>query len=221
MTNEATFTPLDLTTWPRSQMFHYFTQMAPTGYSLTVQIDVTLMRNALKSRNVKFFPAYLWLVTKMLNKQVEFRIAMKDEVLGFWYGLTPLYATFHDDDETISLMWTEFCDDFHEFYNRYLDNKRLYGGNHGILSQQHQTPPPNAYTVSCLPWIEFKHFAVHGYENKPYYFLSVEAGKFVEQGNSVMMPLSITAHHATTDGWHNKRFLDDLQKAMNEPEEWL
>lgn len=39
-----TFTPIDLRTWPRAQVFTYFSKMAPTGYSLTVDVDVTAMR---------------------------------------------------------------------------------------------------------------------------------------------------------------------------------
>jgi chloramphenicol O-acetyltransferase type A len=217
----ANFTPLDMQNWPRSQMFYYFTQMAPTGYSMTAQVNITIIRNTLKANNIKFFPAYIWLVTKTLNKQTEFKVAMKDDVLGYWDSLMPLHSTFHDDDKTFSFMWTEYCEDFHEFNERYLDNQRLYKDTHGILSQPHQMPPPNAYTVSCLPWIEFQHFAVHSYENKPYYFPSVEAGKFINQGNSVTMPLSITVHHATTDGWHIKCFLEDLQEAMDGIGEWI
>lgn len=216
----ATFHPLDIQSWPRGQMFYYFTQMAPTGYSLTAHVNVTVMRNTLKTHITKFFPAYLWLVTKMLNKQVEFKVAVKNDGLGYWDSLTPLYATVHDDDKTFSLMWTEYCGDFYEFYERYLNNQKLYNDNHGILSQAQQ-PPPNAYTVSCLPWIEFQHFAVHSYENKPYYFPSIEAGKFIQQGNSLIMPLSITAHHPTTDGWHIKCFLEELQKSMDCPEAWI
>jgi chloramphenicol O-acetyltransferase type A len=37
----------------------------------------------------------------------------------------------------------------------------------------------------------------------------------------MLLPLSMTLHHATTDGWHVKQFLEDLQHAMNDPEEWL
>lgn len=74
--NAVDFIPLDLQNWPRGQMFHYFSQTAPTGYSLTVHMDVTIMRNTLKTNNIKFFPAYLWLVTKMLNQQVEFKIVI-------------------------------------------------------------------------------------------------------------------------------------------------
>lgn len=29
------------------------------------------------------------------------------------------------------------------------------------------------------------------------------------------MPLSLTCHHATTDGWHVHRFLERLQKSMD------
>lgn len=215
------FYPLNLQSWPRSQMFYYFTQMAPTGYSITIKMDIKIMRNTLKARNINFFPAYLWLVTKMINRQIEFKVAIKDGTLGYWDTLTPLYATFHDDDKTISLMWTEYSENFAEFYECYLNNQKIYQHNHGLLAQQLQMPPPNSYTVSCVPWIEFDHFAVHSYENKPYYFPSIEAGKFVEYDNTILMPLSITAHHATTDGWHVKEFLNDLQDAMNNPKTWI
>lgn len=80
-------------------------------------------------------------------------------------------------------MWTEYDDDYEVFYQRYMENQSRYGKNHGVLAQQHMTPPPNAYTVSTIPWISFKHFAVHTHDNKPYFFPSVEAGKIFEDMN--------------------------------------
>ena len=124
--------------------------MAPTGYSLTVKLDITKMKAALDNTGLKFFPAYLWLVTKTLNVQQEFRIAEKEGQIGFYDTLTPLYASFHEDDKTFSLMWTEYSDDFRTFYNAYLQNQQQYGDNHGVLAQPDQLPPPNAYTVSCV-----------------------------------------------------------------------
>ena len=38
------FTPIDDNAWPRREMFCYFSKMAPTGYSLTVNLDVTNLR---------------------------------------------------------------------------------------------------------------------------------------------------------------------------------
>ena len=103
-----TFTTIDLRTWPRAQVFTYFAKMAPTGYSLTVDMDVTAMRAALKAAGLRFFPAYLWLTTRCLCEQTEFRLAEREGKLGYYDTLTPLYATFHEDDHTFSLMWTPY-----------------------------------------------------------------------------------------------------------------
>ena len=221
MDRNPTFTPIDPATWKRGQTFWYFSKMAPTGYSLTIDLDVTHMKAVLKKNGFKFFPAYLWLVTKLLSQQEEFKIAEVNGQLGYYDTLTPLYATFHEDDKTFSLLWTEYDDHFPTFHAAYIEHQRKYGKNHGILARPGEVPPPNAYTVSCVPWISFGHFAVHSYENKPYYFPSVEAGKFYEKDGRLMMPLSLTCHHATTDGWHIHRFLEELQTEMDHFEDFL
>ena len=215
------FTTIDLQTWPRAQMFYYFSQMAPTGYSMTVNIDVTSLHKTVKTAQLKFFPSYLWLITKNLNNQTEFKIAKKEEVLGYYDTLTPLYASFHDDDKTFSLMWTDFNDDFHTFYENYIDNQKQYSTNHGVLTQPLTPPPENSYTVSCIPWVTFDHFAIHSYENKPYYFPSVEAGKLFQQDGRIRMPLSLTCHHATTDGYHISQFLNQLNNDIIHFEQYL
>lgn len=215
------FTPIDMHTWPRGQVFWYFSHMAPTGYSLTVELDVTTLRQTAKEAGVKFFPCYLWLVTKAFNRQTAFRLAQQDGVLGYYDTLTPLYAHFHEDDQTFSLMWTAWSDRFPDFYQAYLDNQARFGGVHGVLSQPQTPPPANAYTVSCIPWVQFTHFAVHSYENKPYYFPSVEAGRFFERDGRLLMPLSITCHHAATDGIHVHQFLHDLQTDMDSFAQYL
>ena len=171
-----TFTPIDLAVWPRIQTFYYFSQMAPTGYSLTVELDVTALRRTLKQRDLKFYPAYLWLVTKNLNADPAFRLAKQGEQIGTYDTLTPLYAVFHEDDKSFSMMWTEFDPDFSAFYRAFTENQARYGANHGFLAQPEPPPPANAYTVSCVPWVSFQHFAVHSYGLKDYFFPSVEAG---------------------------------------------
>lgn len=214
------FTPIDFNTWPRREMFYYFSKMAPTGYSLTVNLDVTHLRKTVKEAGLKFFPAYLWLVTRCLSQQPEFKCAIKDGQLGYYDTLTPLYATMHPETHTISLMWTQFCESFPEFHQRYVENQKKYGDHHGVLSRP-ELPPENAYTVSCVPWVDFTHFSVQSYENKDYFFPSVEAGKMTEVNGKWKMPLSLTCHHATTDGWHIQQFLSHLQESMDTFERFL
>lgn len=208
------FTPIDFNTWPRREMFYYFSKMAPTGYSLTVDVDATLLLKKLKSSSRKFFPTYLWLVTTSLNRQQEFKIAYREGEFGCYDTLTPLYAVFHNDDKTISLMWTEYDEEYSVFYDRYMENQKKYGGNHGLLSQPGSPPPANAYTVSAVPWISFRSFSLQT-DNREYFFPSVEAGRIYEADGRMLMPLSVTCHHATTDGYHVNMFLKELQKVMD------
>ena len=79
-----------------------------------------------------------------------------------------------------------------------------------------KTWPRGRMFYYCVPWISFKHFAVHSYENKPYVFPSVEAGKIYDsEDGRKLLPLSITCHHAATDGYHVDRFLKELQREMD------
>ena len=45
--------------------------------------------------------------------------------------------------------------------------------------------------------------------------ITVEAGRFIEKNGEIKLPLSITVHHSTTDGWHINKFLDELQYAIH------
>lgn len=215
------FQPIDMETWPMAQAFYYYTQMAPTSYTVNVNIDVTILRKILKARGYKFFPAYLYSVTKAISKQPELRVSLQDNILGHWDSLTPTYPQFHEDDKTTSLLWTEYHDNFEVFYRQYLTDTNQHGGSHGILSSK-GAPPPNAYIISCIPWFTFESFSVHNHGIKNYYVPSFEAGGFTERSDGkIMMPLSVTVHHATTDGYHLKAFFEELQRTMNTPHEWL
>lgn len=220
MSSSVSFKPVDLDTWPMAQTYYFYTKYAITTYTLNVDVDVTILRKTLKSKGYKFFPAYLYLVTKAIENIPELRMAKKDDVLGCWDSLSPTYPQFHEDSHTVSLIWTEYSDDFHEFYNRYLEDTKLYGNNPRELFSKGR-PLPNTYMISCIPWFTFNSFSLHNHGIKDYFFPSFEAGGFKEQDGKTIMPLSITVHHATTDGYHIKLFLDELGDLMNNPQKWL
>ena len=79
-----TFTPFDPARWPRREVFHYFSAIAPTGYSLTVRLDVTALRRTLRTRGLRFYPAYLWAVTRCLSAHPECTTAVRDGQPAAW-----------------------------------------------------------------------------------------------------------------------------------------
>lgn len=220
MIQQPIFTPFDMQSWNRREIFHYFSQMAPTAYSITTKIDITYTKSALVERKLKFFPAYLWLTTTVANRFPELTTAVCDGKVGRWNCLTPLYAQFHEDDKSISLLHLKYNDSFSEFYQGYMENRQRYGDKHGLLPQAPEFPPPNSYTVSCLPWIEFDGFSLQTKSESPYFFPTIECGKMI-MGERILLPLSITVSHAACDGWHISQFIDELQQMLDSPDKWI
>ena len=90
-----TFTPFDPARWPRREVFHYFSAIAPTGYSLTVRLDVTALRRTLRTRGLRFYPAYLWAVTRCLSAHPEFTTAVRDGQPTAWRSPRPAVPAAH------------------------------------------------------------------------------------------------------------------------------
>ncbi|WPC42191.1 CatA-like O-acetyltransferase [Clostridium sp. JS66] len=215
------FHAIDMDTWTRAHTYNYFTKTVSTLiYSINVTVDVTILRNTLKSKGLKFFPTYLYLVTRAIGKQQEFLMTMQDNVLGYWDCQTPFYPVFHEDNKTITFLWTEYDEDFEVFYKSYISDMKQYGKSHDIMLSK-ETPPSNNYIISCIPWFSFNGLSMQLQNAKNYYAPIFEAGGFTETNGTIMMPLSITVNHAVVDGYHIKLLLQELQWAMNHPEEWI
>ena len=216
----TTFQPINFETWERRQYFYYFTKMLPTGYSLTVEIDITETRKAAKERGIPFMATYLYVVSRQLSAQPEMRISTLNDQLGTFDVLHPSYAIFHDDDKTISNMWTEYSPSFTSFLAQYLNDRELYAENHGP-SAKPIAPPPNLCMVGMLPWVSFTHYSPVPYQQSDCYFPVIEAGKFFERNGRTLMPISVMAQHAVADGYHTSNLFNEIQAAFLSPKEWI
>lgn len=216
----TSFHPIDVEHWNRRQYFYYFTKMLPTGFSISIEADITNTYQWVKAHNKKFFPAYLFLTSKLISEQPEFRVAYLNEQLGCYDILHPSYAVFHQDDKTMSNMWTAYVPEFSRFYENYMDDQVKYGNVHGILSKP-DMPPQNSCMIGMLPWTQFTSYSPIPYADKNMYFPVIQAGRFYEKDGKKYMPLSITVHHAVADGYHVGLFLDKFKDRMADPESWI
>lgn len=218
---DLTFEKIDMGTWQRAQSFYYYTEIVtPISYTVNIDINVTRIRKTAKNRNLKFFPAYLYAVSRAILNQREFRLAVKDGELGSWNYLTPQYPVFHENNKTFSFLWTEYVEDFNRFHESYMEDARLYG-NRADLILPKGSPPGNCYIISCVPWFSFNGLSFHMQNVEGYYLPVFVSGAFREENGDTFMPLSITINHAAADGYHIHVFMNDLQRLMNQPEQWL
>ncbi|MDE7372502.1 MAG: chloramphenicol acetyltransferase CAT, partial [Clostridia bacterium] len=90
------FKPIDINTWPRAEEYRLFTEKWSTiCYTVTVKVSVQNTVSFLKEKGIKFVPAILWLITRELQKQENFMLAVKDGKLGKWEAIHPMYPVIN------------------------------------------------------------------------------------------------------------------------------
>lgn len=208
------FTPIDLTSWPRREHFHYYRNILPCGYSVTVPLDVTALWEQCREKGLKFYPSFIWCVSHTILAHPAFRMGVDGEGNpGTHDVLHPNYTVFHEDDHTFSDLWTAHNEDFSLFYENFLADLAQYGGNHGMKAKPNQ--PANFYCISCVPWLDFTGYSSTVPGGSPQLFPVMTYGKFADKDGRRTVPLAINIAHAAADGWHTARFVQDLQAFVN------
>lgn len=214
------FNVIDIKQWPRKPYFEHYTSVHECTYSMTLNVDVSLLLQSLRARGLKFYPAFIYMVTRVVNERVEFRTSYHPKpLLGYWDSMTPSYTYFHHDDQTFSCVWTEFSDDFSRFHNRYEQDMERYRDVKGIFVKEN--PPPNTFFISMIPWASFRGFNLNMTNGNTNFRPIITGGKFAEQGGRMLLPIALQVHHAVCDGYHASLFFQDLQTLADSCNEWL
>jgi chloramphenicol O-acetyltransferase type A len=214
------FQPIDLDTWSRRPYFEHYLNRVKCTYSMTANIDITQLLGELKLRGMKLYPAFIYMITTVVNNHPEFRTCFDSEGrLGIWETMSPGFTVFHDDDKTFSSIWTLYSEDFGEFYSRYLEDVERYGCVKQLFAKANE--PANTFPVSSIPWVSFTGFNLNVYDNGSYLLPIFTIGKYEKQDGRVLLPLSVQLHHAVCDGYHAGLLFRDMQQLADRCREWL
>lgn len=143
------YTPVDLSRWARREHFEAFQSFAECTINQTVLIDITVLRKHIKEVGWKFYPTIIFLLSKIMNRHPEFRMAMKDNELVIWNEIHPSYTIFHPETETFSSLWSHFDGNMHHFQNTYAEDVARYGNNLAYWPKEESRE--NVFFVSSIP----------------------------------------------------------------------
>ncbi|WP_433752591.1 type A chloramphenicol O-acetyltransferase [Paenibacillus amylolyticus] len=213
------FNPIVLDQWDRKPYFDHYLNQVRCTYSITANLDITLLSTELKLKGLKFYPALIYMISSVVNAHREFRTSFDAEGrLGYWDEMSPSYTIFHEDDKRFSTIWTTFHEDFETFHNRYLEDMKNYKDHKLFVAKPHE--PPNTFPVSSIPWVNFTGFNLNIYNEGTYLLPIFTMGKYVQQNDKVYLPLSIQLHHAVCDGYHAGVLFNELQSLADCCHEW-
>lgn len=206
------FTTIDFDQWNRGDLFRFYIEKMRIVMSLTVDIDVTNLKIYAKKHCIRFYPLTLWVVSKAINSHDEFKYSWDaNGNLIQWDYVSPSYTDFHGEDESFTKLVTEYSEDLFEFCSRVQADRQRHKNDRAVLKDQ----PPNFFDASCLPWVKYRHFDVHVFDEGKFLAPVVTWGKYEEEHGRLMMPLTMNIHHAVADGFHLSRFFNEVQEMIN------
>lgn len=211
---------IDMEHWERKEHYQYYQTLVRSNYTLTANLNITPLVQAIKTRRLKFYPVFLYITSTAVNRIKEMRMAKdKDGHLGYWDECHPSYTIFHKDDCTFSDIWTQYHADFNVFYESCIKDMDEWKDVKGVKTKPGK--PDNFTPISCLPWLSYTSMAYDTPVSSPLYFPVVLFGKYFEQNGEILIPFSAYLPHAVADGYHTSLFINTVQEIANDFEHWM
>lgn len=208
------YTSVDLSRWARREHFEIFQTFAQSTFNQTVQLDITALLKHIKETGWKFYPTMIFLISKIVNRHPEFRMAMKDNELIVWDEVHPNYTIFHNETETFSSLWSHYDGNIHHFQKVYSEDMARYSNNTAYWPKEESRE--NIFFISGIPWVTFTSFNVNVANMQNFFAPMFTLGKYFEQDGKVLLPFAVQVHHSVCDGFHVARLVNELQELCDD-----
>jgi len=213
------FNIIDRENWQRKEYFEHYLQQQTT-FSMTNAINITILMKNLNKKQFKLYPAFIYIITRIVNSHKEFRTCFDSEgKLGYWTEVLPSYTIFDKETCTFSDIWSSNPTTFPEFNFQYKKDVEKYSGTGTMFPK---TPiPENSIPISMIPWSSFTGFNLNINNGGDYLLPIITGGKYCQVNGELFLPVSLQIHHAVCDGYHASIFMNEFQRLANESIEWL
>ena len=205
---------IDLETYPRRSHYEFFKAMAYPYMGMTANVDVTKLVSFANAKGGATFLACLWAAANAANSVPELRQRIVgDNIVEFDHCDTA--HTVAMPDETFCNCRTDCRKTLEEFLVYGKQRQAEAMTRHGFnLTQEDET---NLIFASCVPWVAFTQVIqptpIPADCNPRIVF-----GKYIKEGDKILMPLHIQCNHALVDGRHVGKFFAAFEDLANSVE---
>lgn len=205
---------IDLNDWPRRDHYLYFKDWEYPQFSLCADMDITKFLPQIKGRKMSFTAAIMYLVARVANGIPEFRRRVR-EGDPIEHEVVHPGVTILSKDDLFTFCTVEYQADFIEF-TRNAEEEISQAKAQPSLEEKY--PDDRMFFMTAIPWVSFTSF-MHPLKLSPADSVPRFAwGKYREENQKTVMPLSVQGHHAVMDGLHAGKFYQEFQRLLDQPE---
>ena len=204
---------IDYASWPRREMYEFFSAADQPFYNVAFRLDVTRAYNFAKENSLSFYMVMTYLVTKAINSVEAFRYAKLDGEIVLFDALMPSFTDLKPGAEHFHIV-TMPCDGDIFAFNQ-AAKARSQAQTHFLDTSGESD---QLICFSCLPWVDLtavtnaRDMSAPGNldDSNPH----ITWGKYVRTGDRLELGLSIEVSHRLIDGVHIGQFAQRLEQLI-------
>ena len=207
---------IDKEKYYRKGVYRHFTEDCKCSTSMTARIDVTDLVAFSRKTETRFYINFLYILSKVINSRDDYKMGYNwesDELICYDV-MNPIQYVFHEDTETCSPVYTEYCDDYKMFYEKALNDteKAKETREYGLDASAH----PNWFDASYISWLSYDSMNIELPDGNLYFPPIINWGKYRNENGRLMMPVSVRLNHAIADGYLVANVFRLLEKEIEE-----
>ena len=204
---------IDQSTWPRKEIFDFFSGVSNPFYAVTFRQDVTELYSVCKRKRLSFYYALIYLCCKALSDVPAFRLRIRGKHVVALEEQIPSFTDLKKGSELFYIVTipcrgtlTEFC----------AAAKKISSTQNFFLDAAGQGD--DLVYFSCLPWVDIT--AVTNERDLLFPTARDDSipricwGKYTVENGRVFLGISIEVNHRLIDGVHIGRFAEALTRRI-------
>lgn len=209
---------LDVTMWARKDLFEFFIGFDKPYFNICTNVDISKLIEFLRRRpGTSITLAYHYFALRVANEIEPFRYRLRQgQVLV--HDVIHGGTTVLQPNESFTFAYFNFDKDFDKFITDAQSSVDIVKKGESSFDPR---AADDAIHFTSLPWISFTSFSHARNWNTEDSVPKIAFGKFVKEGERVLLPISVEVHHALVDGVHVGRFITRLEEALANPEAYL
>ncbi|WP_031421907.1 tetratricopeptide repeat protein [Exiguobacterium sp. NG55] len=202
---------IEIETWARRKHFEFFKAFDAPHFNVTANVDVTNLYTYAKESNQSFFKLFLYGAVRAANATPELRYRIRGEEVVEHEVVHPSFTVMLDED-VFNFCAAMFYQDLPTFLQE-VTTRMERAADEVVVGDDE---PDDLLYITSVPWVTFTSIMHPTHQQQHDSVPRIAWGKFERQGERLVMPLSVQAHHALVDGVHIGKYYETLQAWLDQ-----
>ena len=196
---------IDMSAWPRREIYDFFSPISNPFYSVTFTLDVTNLYRYVKERELSFYYGLVYLCTQAVNRVEAFLYTIEDGKVRIYDKRQPSFTDLEKGSELFRMVFVPCEGSLDEFCRA---AKAKSESQHFFFDPAAETN--DLIYFSCLPWMDVTGLTNERNLDPDDAIPRIAWGKYIDVNGRKQLHISLEINHRLIDGVHLGRFNEEL-----------